>query len=89
MSEHRFTDETATVVVLHSLVKDMRHALDRLVLIGAFILGYFLAEALSYALNGDWIGAGFDAAIAAVITAWVRETHRRAKKYRPAKESSR
>jgi Na+-driven multidrug efflux pump len=74
-------------VTCKSMVRDMRHALDRLVLVGTFILGYFVAEALSYALNGDWIGAGFDAAIAVVIGTWMCETHRRAKKYRPAKET--
>jgi hypothetical protein len=82
VSDYRFTDETATVFVLHGLVRDMRHLLEWLTIgLGCLALAKFI-RLLGSVADHQWTWAGWDALMTVVFAASAIGTAKRAAKYR-------
>lgn len=82
MTQHRFTDETATIAALGTLVADMRHVLRRIAL-ACFIVGAIGSLLVGLdAASGRWFSAAITTGGATAFWFAGIETWARSRKYR-------
>ncbi len=85
MSEHRFTDETALILVTKVLMRDMHHVLGRITAACLLPAAFFALAVVVDLYRRDWHALPISVISTAGFVLTAHETWTRRRKYHPSK----